>query len=85
MKKKYVKPYIVIESFQLNAAVAASCSSEGKIPINYGEGTCNDMDEAGTGYFGQACETNVTVSGGDDNDEFCYHGPIDPYATFLKS
>lgn len=89
MKKEYAKPYIIIESFQLNAAVAASCSSESKIPINYGVANCTDKEEAGAGYFGLACDTDVssypTIGGGDGNDGFCYHGPFDPNATYLKS
>ena len=40
MKKNYVKPTLVIESFQLDAAIAASCSSQDFIPINYGENSC---------------------------------------------
>ena len=95
MKKEYEKPYIMVESFQLNAAIAASCSSGGKIPINYGVANCTDMDndEENTGYFGTACgssggtdvSSHPSVGGGDDNDGFCYHGPFDPSALYLKS
>ena len=95
MKKEYEKPYIMVESFQLNAAIAASCSSGGKIPINYGVSNCTDMGdgEPNAGYFGGACEdeggTDVSshpaVGGGDGNDGFCYHGPFDPSALYLKS
>ena len=77
MKKTYVKPELVVESFQLNAAVAASCSSEGGEAINYSETQC----EHDGGYFAlDACE--IPVTGADqkyDNnssDEFCYHGPM---------
>lgn len=85
MKKEYTKPFIIVESFQLNAAVAASCSSDNKIAINYGENTCDDLEETGASYFGAACSTDVTTYGGDNNDTFCYHGPFDPYAVYLKS
>ena len=35
MKKNYTKPYIVVETFQLDAAIADSCSSEGKQALNF--------------------------------------------------
>lgn len=89
MKRNYNKPYLVMESFQLNAAIATSCSGEGKQPIHYGENTCivgDDKDETYIEYLGNACEVDVVGKvGGDDNDEFCYHGPIDPYALYIKS
>ena len=81
MKKEYVKPYIAVESFQLNAAIASSCSSESKIPLNHYEDTCHNPD--GPGYFGDACGSGGGVDmtppyehGGDDNDGLCYHGPV---------
>ena len=61
MKKTYVKPYIAVESFQLNAAIAASCSSENKLALGLGMNTCTLSDNKGDylpslGYFGLACE-----------------------------
>lgn len=89
MKRNYTKPYLLVESFQLNAAVATSCSSEGKQPIHYGENTCivgDDSDETYIEYLGNACEIDVVGDvGGDNNDTFCYHGPIDPYALYIRS
>ena len=41
MKKEYNKPYIGVESFQLNAAIADACSTMGSRPINHGETTCS--------------------------------------------
>ncbi len=82
MKKAYVKPYIAVESFQLDAAIAASCSSQGYIPIGKSENQC--VHESG--YFGLACDFDATGGNGiygDDNDEFCYHGPIG--ATYVAS
>jgi hypothetical protein len=80
MKKIYTKPYIAVESFQLDAAIAASCSSLGKIPLGFYQETC--ADESGPGYFGDACGsafngTDVTAPGADANDRLCYHGPIE--------
>lgn len=90
MKKTYVKPYLAVETFQLDAAIASSCSSEGRTPLNYGVDSCTSFEEApGLGYFGAACAKgglDVTISGGDDNDGFCYHGPIvDVGALFMNS
>ena len=47
MKREYRKPYLAMESFQLNAAIAASCSSDNKQPIHYGENTCIVGDDPG--------------------------------------
>lgn len=87
MKKKYVKPYIVVESFQLNAAVASSCKNSGKLPLNYGMDVCTLVEEEpGLNYFGAACIHDVNVSQGDGNDEICYHGPVHSATDFaLKS
>lgn len=89
MKRKYSKPYLAMESFQLNAAIATSCSSEGKLPIHYGESTCivgDDADEQVTEYLGNACKLDIIGKvGGDGNDTLCYHGPFDPYDVFIES
>ena len=51
MKKTYTKPYIAVESFQLDAAIAAPCSSEGETALNYAIATCKDYtDYAELGY-----------------------------------
>ena len=74
MKKSYVKPYIAVESFQLDAAIAASCSSQGYVPLGKGESNCFHE----SGVFGLGCEHDATGGNGvygDNNDELCYHGP----------
>lgn len=89
MKKEYQKPYLAVESFQLNAAIATGCSSEGKQPIHYAENTCwlgDNEGEQPSVFIGAACEVDVVNGvGGDGNDTLCYQGPIDPYAVFIKS
>lgn len=89
MKKEYQKPYLAVESFQLNAAIATGCSSEGKLPIHYTENQCRSGDDEGellSVFIGAACEVDVVNGvGGDGNDTLCYQGPIDPYAVFIKS
>ena len=83
MKKAYTKPLIAMESFQLNAAIAASCSSQGYQPIDFNEETCSyDI------YFGTSCLEDVTGGNnvyGDNNDELCYHGPIAAGVVFVYS
>lgn len=69
MKREYKKPMIAVESFQLNATFAATCSL--KVDLNSGVDTCYfDF----TPEFGQACEDNggynVTVDYPDDQP--CY-------------
>lgn len=79
MKKEYQKPYLAVESFQLNAAIAASCTSEGKFPINHGQHDCTLGDNPGEEpdvIFGAACVVDVYTQSGDGNDGFCYHGPV---------
>ena len=72
MKKTYVKPELVVESFQLNAANAASCSGDGFVPIGKSETSC--MHEAG--YFSEAASCLFDETGGDGiYDKICYHGP----------
>ena len=93
MKKTYTKPYIAVESFQLDAAIASSCTSAGKLSLGYAVNTCTLSDDKGylwpnLPYLGFACanEGNADiVYGGDGNDSPCYHGPIDVNATFMNS
>lgn len=83
MKKVYKKPIVVIESFQLDAAVAATCSSQGYIPIGHGENTCSF--DNGQFYNYNNCQMDLTGPGGDGNDTTCYHGPILAGTTFMAS
>ena len=90
MKKTYTKPYVIVESFQLDAAIAASCSSENKFPLGYGENSCTSFEEApGLLYFGFLCANggyDVVNTPMDGNDEFCYHGPtVDIANLFMNS
>lgn len=84
MKKTYTKPYIAAESFQLDAAIAASCSSEGKQEINYGQNNCTALEEYGVAYFGVGCDPQIVEADGTGNDTLCYHGPIST-ALFMNS
>ena len=83
MKKKYEKPVLIIESFQLDATIAASCSSQGFIAINYGEDECTF--DNGQFFNYNNCQMDLTGPGGDGNDTLCYHGPMLAPATFISS
>ena len=90
MKKTYTKPYVIVESFQLDAAIASSCTSEGKTPLHFSEHTCTSFEEApNLLYFGAACADggyNVFDIPAEGNNGFCYHGPIaDIAALFMNS
>ncbi len=85
MKKTYVKPYVAVESFQLDAAIAAACSTENKIALHFGMNTCTAEEEApGLNYFGNLCVHNVQVEG-DGNDLICYHGPTPANTVAMNS
>lgn len=86
MKKEYRKPYLMVESFQLDAAIATTCTQDGKEPIGWSLDTCNLDAEKGVdfGYFGNACRHDVRVEG-DNNDLICYHGPIPFESVYLNS
>lgn len=90
MKKTYSKPYIAVESFQLDAAIASACSADGKHALGYSMNSCTLEDNKGstefTGlhYFGNACIHNVMVEG-DGNDLICYHGPVPASGMFMNS
>lgn len=72
MKKVYIKPYLAVESFQLNAAIAASCSEEGFETLNRYKSGCTHE----SGWFaGDVCDLDAVGEDG-DFDEPCYHGPI---------
>lgn len=74
MKKQYNKPYIGLESFQLNAAIADACSTMGNTPINHEEDVCSF---AGGQFFSLInCQMDLTGPANDGNDAICYHGPL---------
>lgn len=85
MKRTYSKPYLLVESFQLDAAIAASCSSEGGVALNHAVGTCwNNTDDK---YFFNAdyCDVDLTGPEDDGGDTLCYHGPTLAGRTFITS
>lgn len=74
MKKAYTKPQIAVESFQLDAAVAAACSSHAPHAIlNHTESTCTY--DGGAFFNLYNCQFDLTYKDDDGNDTICYHGP----------
>lgn len=80
MKKTYIKPIAVIESFQLDAAVAGTCKADAEadgntyIKLGFTENTCTYDDGQFFNY--DNCEMDLTGPEGDGNDTICYHGPL---------
>ena len=75
MKKAYTKPMIAIETFQLNAGVAAC-----KDNIHKTQYEC-EYEADGLVYFGGyngACNWDPEDSG-IGGDDICYHGYNSPY------
>ena len=85
MKKSYNKPYLGVESFQLNAAVANTCtggnarSAPRGIAINHWESTCSfpeGPNKPGQFFSLVNCQIDLTDGSVDGNDTLCYHGPM---------
>ena len=73
MKKRYEKPIVVMQSFQLDADVAGACSERGANLVNSTEDNCA-LDD---GLFAStACILNVKETG-DGNNGICYHTLVD--------
>lgn len=72
MKKKYAKPQIAFESFELSQSIAAGCEM---IQQNMTERSCpvTVPELIGTTYFADLNHCTVTPPGG--NDSICYHVP----------
>ena len=88
MKKKYEKPVLIIEPFQLDATVAASCSSQNYEPLGYTENNCGygvGFDKTYQVFNYVNCDLDVVGPGGDGNDTPCYHGPTATGVTFISS
>lgn len=80
MRMEYQKPYLAVESFQLNAAIAGACSAPGMMALGHSPNTCTLQDEKGDKYgtltfFGAACDTagGIDIVNNDTPDkDYCY-------------
>ncbi len=70
MRKKYVKPEAIFESFELSASIAAGCSPSGKAQL--GQGDCAFKVGGSLLFTAQVetCEEKIT-----DGGQYCYHVP----------
>lgn len=76
MKKKYVKPQIIIENFSLCTHIAGDCNV---IIGNQAEYTCPYVDRTGNNVFTEelsAICTDIKQADG-VNNSVCYHVPIE--------
>lgn len=95
MKRKYKKPILAVESFQLDALVAASCSStvlqaDTACPhgtaIGYSENSCgNGTGKDAKWYYYNYDNCDIDLSYADGNDTVCYHGPTLAGTVFVNS
>lgn len=79
MKKEYVKPVVVFESFSLSTNIAAGCES---IVGNPSKDSCPVAGTGGIAIFNtpeNGCEFTPAQMGGVDDmwDGFCYHVPTE--------
>lgn len=63
-----------MENYQLNAALASSCSSQGYTPIRQYESNCSYDHGQFYNFFN--CQVDLTSDANDGNDAICYHGPV---------
>lgn len=72
MKKKYIKPHIIIENFSLSETIAAGCEFQSNNPT---QGVCGYPTRNGMVFTTEimGCEYHQP----DNNDALCYHVPTD--------
>lgn len=74
MKKEYVKPVIVFESFSLSTNIAADCDS---IVGNPSQDSCPVMGSGGIAIFIDSTANCVFGPPEGEWDNLCYHVPIE--------
>ncbi len=79
MKKEYVKPVIVFESFSLSTNIAADCES---IVGNPSQDQCPVMGSGEIAIFNDLVSTCVYHPPEDEWDGLCYHVPIEGHKLF---
>lgn len=91
MKLEYQKPYLAVESFQLNAAIAGSCA--GKTILAHSVDDCTFQDAVGptpgVTYFGAKCASEpggLDIVNTNNGDSICYQSFADIVgASFVDS
>lgn len=80
MKKAYVTPDIVFESFEITENIAAGCTL---INSHFAPYDCPVFDEEiGLAYFSQLGTCHLTPPGG--NDSICYHVPVNDNNVYVS-
>lgn len=85
MKKPYMKPKIVFESFSMSTSIAAGCDTIIDAPS---AGTCGFEYEGGYGQtiFTKQAGTDVCQLGVEDgNNGYCYHTPTEDSFNLFNS
>lgn len=77
MKKKYVKPEAIFESFELSSSIAAGCGAK----VNHTENTCTYDLGTGLGTLFNNDNSACTFKDQGDNG-YCYHVPSDASKLF---
>lgn len=74
MKKKYVKPVFVFESFSLDTNIAGDCE---KIVGTPTRGTCTVEGTGGITMFDDSASGICMFEPDGEWNGFCYHVPVD--------
>lgn len=97
MKREYMKPYLAVESFQLDAAIAGACAAAGGMVLAFSANDCTVWDDKGEKIegeyiFGAACEASHpedegfdVVGLGKNPDGGCYQVFSDAPGVALES
>ena len=78
MKKRYQKPEVYFEDFELSTNIATACGTKAPGPTN---GTCG-VNVDGIGKVFLMAMTDCTYKGADGDYSICYHNPSDLKALF---
>ena len=77
MKRAYAKPFLAVESFQLDAAIAGACADAGSKTLNLNVNNC--VAPAPDYFFSNNCDISDGIDVTDNDlggDGYCYQGPI---------
>lgn len=80
MKREYIKPVVIFESFQIVTSIAAGC---GMIPTSQSWDSCGYKDPSNDNVVYATKNTCAHMQLPQDADEeFCYHVPIEANSLF---
>ena len=78
MKKRYQKPEVSFEDFELSTNIAYTCAVKVEGPTN---GSCGH-NVPGVGVVFISTENGCKYTSDDGNFDFCYHVPTDAQKLF---